>query len=79
MKKKLAIPNGDHVHDLKENMKAEKKLHDWLDKMSISRLFSWFDCIEATAVDTSMGRRRWQTESTSRDQLFLTKLGVISK
>ena len=79
MKKKLAIPNGDHVHDLKENMKAEKKLLDWLDKMSISRLFSWFDCIEATAVDTSMGRRRWQTESTSRDQLFLAKLGVISK
>ncbi len=60
-------------------MKAEKMLLDWLDKMSIARLFDWFDCIEATAVDTNMGHRRWQTESTSRDQLFLTKLGVISQ
>ncbi len=77
MKKELAVPNGEHAHDLKENMKAEKKLLDWLDKMSIARLFDWFDCIEATAVDTNMGRRRWQTESTSRDRLFLTKLGVI--
>lgn len=77
MKKDLAIPNGEHAHDRKENMKAEKKLLDWLDKMSIARLFAWFDCIEATAVDSSMGRRRWRTESTSRDQMFLTKLGVI--
>lgn len=28
----ISIPNGEHAHDLKENMKAEKKLHDWLDK-----------------------------------------------
>ncbi len=64
MKKGLAIPNGEHAHDLKENMKAEKKLLGWLDKMSIALLFDWFDCIEATAVDTNMGHRRWQMEST---------------
>ena len=79
MKKTLAIKNGDPTHDKTQNLKAEKSLLDWLSGMSIERLFSWFDCIEETKVDTNMGKRRWRTETVNRDRLFLTKLGVISK
>ena len=77
MKNTLAIPNGDHDHDLQQNLKAEKKLLDWLKHTSIERIFAWFDCTEQTTVNTDMAHRRWQTEATSRDRLFLSKLGVI--
>ncbi len=76
LKRTLAVPNGDPAHDTKKNLDAEKRLLDWLNHMSIERLFAWFDCIEETAVDNSMGRRRWQTETTARDRLFLSKLGI---
>ena len=75
LKKTLAVPNGDHDHDFQDNLKAEKKLLDWLNHMSIERLFAWFDCIEQTTVDTTMGRRRWKTETTARDRMFLKKTG----
>lgn len=78
MKQTLAVPNGDPEHDKKLNLEAEKKLLDWLNHMSIERLFSWFDCIEETAVDSKLGRRRWMTETTERDRLFLRKLGIGS-
>jgi phage gp16-like protein len=77
IKKTLAIKNGDPAHDKARNLKEEKSLLDWLNDISIERLFAWFDCIEETKVNTNMGKRRWRTEIISRDRLFLTKLGVI--
>jgi hypothetical protein len=77
MKKTLAIKNGDPVHDKTQNLKDEKALLDWLDDMSVERLFAWFDCTEETKVNTNMGKRRWRTETISRDRLFLAKLGVV--
>lgn len=76
MKRTLAVPNGDPEHDTKKNLRDEKKLLDWLNHMSIERLFAWFDCIEETAVNSSIGKRRWLTETTARDRLFLKKLGI---
>lgn len=40
-------------------------------------LFDWFDAIQETTVDSPIGRARWRTETTERDRLFLTKLGVL--
>jgi transposase len=77
IKKTLAIKNGDPAHDKTQNLKEEKSLLDWLNDISIDRLFAWFDCIEETKVNTNMGKRRWRTETVSRDRLFLKKLGVI--
>jgi transposase len=77
IKKTLAIKSGDPAHDKAQNLKEEKSLLDWLNGISIERLFAWFDCIEETKVNTNMGKRRWRTEIISRDRLFLTKLGVI--
>ena len=77
LKEELAVPNGDPVHDSAENMKAEKQLLNWLNKMSIKRLFDWFDCIEKVEVDNGFGKKRWTTETTARDRLFLRKMGII--
>lgn len=77
LKGELSFRNGDPKHDSKKNLQDEKGLLDWLEDMSIERLFAWFDCIEETSVNTNMGRHRWRTETISRDQMFLRKLGVI--
>lgn len=77
LKKELAVKNGDPEHDSPKNLKEEKALLDWLNDMSIERLFAWFDCIEETKVNTNMGQRRWKTETINRDCLFLKKLGVM--
>lgn len=79
LKDTLAIKNGEPRHDSQQNLKEEKALLDWLCGMSIERLFAWFDCIEETKVETNMGKRRWRTETISRDRLFLAKLNIIQK
>jgi hypothetical protein len=67
------------LHDSAQNLKEEKALPNWLNSMSIERLFAWFDCIEETKVYTSMRKYRWRTETIKRDQLFLSRLGVIKE
>jgi hypothetical protein len=79
LKKTLAVKNGNPLHDNALNLKEEKSLLNWLNSMSIERLFAWFDCIEETKVNTSMSKYRWRTETIKRDQLFLSKLGVIKE
>jgi hypothetical protein len=57
----------------------EKKLDKWLKQRSLVQILDWFDCIETTNVQTTMGNYRWATESVTRDRLFLEYLGVIGK
>jgi hypothetical protein len=57
----------------------EKKLEHWLVQRSLAQILDWFDCIETTKVQTSMGSYRWSTESVARDRLFLKYLGVDTK
>ena len=73
----LAIPNGDPEHDNSDTFKKEKALLNWLKGMSVAKLFDWFDAIQETTVNTSIGRRRWRTETIERDRLFLFQLGVL--
>jgi transposase len=79
LKKTLAVKNGHLAHDNATNLKEEKALLNWLNSMSIERLFAWFDCIEETTVNTNRGKIRWRTETIKRDQMFLSKLGVIKQ
>jgi transposase len=60
----------------KVRIELEKKLDKWLAQRSLAQILDWFDCIETTNVQTSMGNYRWSTESVSRDRLFLDYLGV---
>ena len=77
LKKSLAVPTGDPSHDNSETFKKEKALLNWLKKMSVAKLFDWFDAIQETTVNTNIGKVRWRTETIERDRLFLTKLGVL--
>jgi len=72
----LGEPNGDPVHDLKENLKLEKKLKTWLDTTPVYLVLQWFDSIEEIQVSNKLKTKRWSTELTARDRLFLEKLGV---
>lgn len=37
----------------------------------------WFDTIESVNVSVKLKNHRWTTEMTSRDALYLEKLGVV--
>lgn len=76
LKDTLAVPTGDPEIDDSELFKKEKALRDWLNKMSVAKLFDWFDAIQRTTVTTKMAKTRWSTETIERDRLFLQKLGV---
>ena len=77
LKATLAIPTGDSSHDNSDVFKKEKALLSWLNKMSVAKLFDWFDAIQETTVTSRIGKTRWQTETIERDRMFLSKLGVI--
>ena len=77
VKSELAVPNGDPDHDNSDTFKKEKALLNWLNKMSIPKLFDWFDAVQETTVNTKISKIRWQTETIERDRLFLQRLGVI--
>ena len=69
----LAIPTGDIEHDTSEKLKEEKRLKNWIRKTSMHNILSWFDAIEEMSVS---GRKKWRTEVTKRDRLFINKLGI---
>lgn len=48
-----------------------RRLLTWLNDRSALGILEWFDCIETIKVDTPMAKKRWSTETTRRDQLFL--------
>lgn len=76
MRSALAVPNGDPEHDNSDIFKREKSLLNWLNKMSVAKLFDWFDAVQETTVNTKVGKARWKTEAIERDRLFLQRLGT---
>ena len=76
VKAALGEKTGNPEHDTDSNLKAEKGLKKWLEQHSLPEILKWFDCIEETTVQNERGKRRWSTETTARDELFLQKLGV---
>jgi hypothetical protein len=77
MKKSLAVKNGDPRHDTELNLKLERKLKIWLNDSPIYLVLQWFDTIEGVNVSTKLLAKRWTTEITLRDRMFLEKLGVV--
>jgi len=76
MKLTLGNSNGDPQHDTKKNLDLEKKLKHWLDTSSIHTVLQWFDTVEYVSISSKLAKKRWTTEITQRDRLFLDKLGV---
>ena len=77
VKESLAVPTSNPEHDNSDTFKKEKALLNWLNKMSVAKLFDWFDAVQETTVTLNIARSRWKTETIERDRLFLSKLGVI--
>lgn len=73
LKDTLGQDNGDKT---KSELDAEKKLRVWLENTSLHHVLQWFDTVESTVVSIKQRPRRWNTETTARDRLFLEKLGV---
>ena len=76
MKELLGVMNGDPEHDTKANLSLEKKLKGWLNNTPIYLVLQWFDVIEGVKVSSKLMSKRWTTEITSRDKMFLEKMGV---
>ena len=76
MKATLGKENGNLKHDLKGNLDLEEKLKKRIEHEPLYILLQWFDAIEEVKVSSNIKRRRWNTEMTQLDKLFLTKLGM---
>jgi transposase len=76
LKKSLGVKNGDPKHDTELNLSAEKKLKSWLDNSPIYLILQWFDTVEGVKVSSKLLSKRWTTEITLRDRMFLEKMGV---
>ena len=61
---------------MKKVLDLEKKLKHWLDESSIHTVLQWFDTVGGVCVSSKLAKKRWTTEITQRDRLFLEKLGV---
>ena len=73
----LARQNADKAaHDTKETLEAELKLKSWISNTPLYLQLQWFDTIESVNVSVKLKNRRRTTEMTSRDALYLEKLGV---
>jgi len=76
MKATLGQKNGDAKHDIAKTLKLEKKLKTWLENTPIYGVLQWFDTVEGVKVSSALTTKRWSTEITERDALFLDRLGV---
>lgn len=72
----LGKENGDEQHDNKGTLDKEAKLRSWLSNTPIYLQLQWFDTVESVDISTKLKNRRWTTEITERDALYLEKLGV---
>ncbi len=76
LKNALGKENGDAVHDTRAVLDNELKLKSWLCNTPLYLQLQWFDTVESVDVSAKLKRRRRTTEITSRDALYLQKLGV---
>jgi len=60
------------------DFKTTKKLNSWVNNTPLYLQLQWFDTVESVEISSKLRRRRWNTEVTACDALYLEKLGVIA-
>ena len=75
LKKTLAEEISSEV-DGAQVLKVKKKLLSWLKNTPVYLTLQWFDAVEEVKVSSKLLSKRWTTEITERDRMFLDKLGV---
>ena len=76
IKQLLASEIAAPENETADILKNKKKLLSWLKNTPVYLMLQWFDAVEEVKVTTKLLSRRWTTEITARDQLFLEKLGM---
>ena len=72
----LGTTTGDEKHDTKTILEAERRLKSWMENTPVYLQLQWFDTVENVKVSSMLTSKRWTTEITSRDSLYLERLGV---
>ena len=60
----------------KEEYDAEESLRSWMENTPLYLQLQWFDAVEEVMISTELHNKRWNTEMTERDRLYLKKLGM---
>ena len=76
LKMVLGTTTGDEKHDTKPILEAERRLKAWIENTPIYLQLQWFDTIENVKVSSILTSKRWTSEITSRDSMYLEKIGV---
>lgn len=77
IKRSLGNPEGREEESLdKAQLDDEKKLKAWMDNTPLYLQLQWFDTVENVEVSYQLRAKRWSTEITARDRLYLERLGV---
>ena len=76
IKQSLVSEIADPENETADTLKKKKRLLSWMKNTPVYLTLQWFDAVEEVKVSTKLLSRRWTTEITARDRLFLEKLGV---
>ena len=76
IKQSLASEIANPENETSETLKIKKKLLSWMKNTPVYLTLQWFDAVEEVKVSTKLLSRRWTTELTAWDRLFLSKLGI---
>ena len=76
IKQTLSSEVAEPENETAEILKNKKKLLSWLKNTPVYLTLQWFDAVEEVKVSSKLLSRRWTTEITVRDRLFLEKLGL---
>ena len=60
----------------KTELKVTKKLNTWVKNTPLYLQLQWFDTVEQVKISSKLRNRRWNTEVTKCDSLYLEKMGV---
>ncbi|WP_027940440.1 IS1634 family transposase [Anaerobiospirillum succiniciproducens] len=72
---KQSLGQEDGVKSQSE-LKLEKSLLNWLNRVSISQMLEWFDAV-TLQIKSPYASKHITAETIKRDELFLRKLGVL--
>ena len=58
------------------DLKTTKKLNTWVNNTPLYLQLQWFDAVENVQISAKLRSRRWNTEVTAADALYLQKIGL---
>ena len=73
MKATLGLRDGNLTQ---RELEVEDKLKSWMNNTPVYLQLQWFDTVEEVKISSELRSKRWNTEVTERDRLYLTKLGI---